>query len=283
MNLHENTDFGRKVFFLNPSPFLKQNIIPALFDREYEIYTIDSYKNAKNVLKKFPDSVCFICIDSTSDNSSSEDEHQLTPDEWYNFIQSFEKDPILSTIFVGIISESATKTVSDFFQLNTPIPAGFIKLPCEIPELTDIFTGILEINGAKGRRKFIRANCSNDPDIKVRLSPEQKMSVKDISFAGLACSGDAKTTENIKPNALIRDFVLSIHKNDYKCSGAVLMVSGKENTTELVIIFTKGSSMPFRSAIKDYIRKTMQDSIDTIIKSYPEDTTDYSIQEPEPE
>ena len=277
MNLHENTDFGRKVFFLNPSSFLRQNIIPALFDKEYEIYTIDSYKHAKSVLKKFPDSICFICIDSV------QGEDELSPAGWYNFISSFENDPILSTIFVGIISENATKPQQEFFQLNTQIPAGFIKLPCNTPELIEIFAGILEINGAKGRRQYIRTNCSSDPLVEVCLPPEYHMNVKDISFAGLACSGSRETSDHFKVNTLIRDFDLNIHGKKYKCSGAILMVSGREDITDLVIMFTKGSSLPFRTAIKDYIQKSMQDSIKTITESSPADTEDYSIQEAEPE
>ncbi|MBO7484447.1 MAG: hypothetical protein J6T84_00095 [Spirochaetaceae bacterium] len=279
MNLHENTDFGRKVFFLNPSSFLMDNIIPALFDKEYEIYTIGSYKHAKSVLKKFPDSICFICIDSVQDENQKVDE--LSPTGWYNFICSFEKDPILSTIFVGIISENATKPQQEFFQLNTQIPAGFIRLPCDTPQLIEIFAGILEINGAKGRRQYIRTNCSSDPNVQVRLPPEYQMSVKDISFAGLACSGSSETSDHFKVNTLIRDFDLSIHGKKYKCSGAVLMVSGREDITDLVIMFTKGSSLPFRTAIKDYIQQSMQNSIKTITESSPADTEDYSVQDAE--
>src|SRR5574344_2154959 len=95
MNLKENNIFGRKVFFLCPSFDFRKIIIDRLFNLEYETYIINNVADAKNILLHFPDAICFINIDTTMESL-----------HWLNFIHSFELDPVLSTIFLGIISHN---------------------------------------------------------------------------------------------------------------------------------------------------------------------------------
>ena len=54
---------GRKVYFLNPTYTLRDHIISALWDSEYEVYIIEDYQYVKNVLRKNPNSILYINID----------------------------------------------------------------------------------------------------------------------------------------------------------------------------------------------------------------------------
>jgi hypothetical protein len=72
--------------------------------------------DAKNILIHYPDSICFINIDSSLESL-----------HWLNFIHSFELDPVLSTIFLGILSHNNRNKDRELFLLNTVIPAGFIS------------------------------------------------------------------------------------------------------------------------------------------------------------
>ena len=113
MNLHENNDFGRKVFFVMPSYDFQSLVIPSLYEQEFEVYILDNFTKAKDILRSFPDSICFINTDEG-----------LSPSEWFFYIKSFESDPMLSTIFLGIICTRMTKAQKEQFAIETTIPAG---------------------------------------------------------------------------------------------------------------------------------------------------------------
>ena len=79
----------------------------------------------------------------------------MSYDEWFNFIQSFQKDEKLKTIFVGLMSAIIPNPVKERFMLNLSLPGGFIMLnEIKGAALIENIIGILELNGAKGRRKL---------------------------------------------------------------------------------------------------------------------------------
>ena len=132
MNLHENTDFGRKVFFLNMSYDFQRAVIPALFNKEYEVYEINDYRRAKNILKNYPDSICFIYVDKG-----------LPLNEWFNFMASFEDDPMLSTIFLGIVSSKLDNAQKIHFLMQSVVPAGFVGLDQSDEDIIEQIRSIL--------------------------------------------------------------------------------------------------------------------------------------------
>src|SRR5574344_206655 len=173
----DNPVYGRKVFFLNPPYSVRKYVITSLQEMEYEVYTIDDYRDAKNILRHYKDSICFVNIDET-----------LTADSWFNFITSFENDESLNSIFLGVVSERMRKSDKDLFLLKTKIPAGFIPLNGKIDDITETFRGILEINGAKGRRQYVRASCANDKDAILLYTTDSKMyqmKLLDLSSVGV--------------------------------------------------------------------------------------------------
>ena len=72
---------------------IKKDIISNLRKKEYEVYIIESFRDAKNLLRKNPDSVLFINIDA-----------QLSIGAWFNFLRSFYKEESLKTIQATVIS-----------------------------------------------------------------------------------------------------------------------------------------------------------------------------------
>lgn len=268
MNLHENTDFGRKVFFLYPPFDFEKKVMHTLFDLEYEIYIINDHLKAKSLLKQYPDSIFFVNIDE-----------KLTPDEWFNFVVSFEEDSVLSTIFLGILCSRIPKATKEHFLLHATIPAGLISLNHPYEDIIDQLKNILEINGAKGRRKYIRADTRRIPNVGVSLplaNVEVKLKLKDISSVGFACTGPVLIKEKFKINTLLRNIKLTLSGKDYRCSGAVVMSTSNSEDATLVIVFTKGMSFLLKSSIKDFIKQTLQDEINFQIVQGCFDETDYS-------
>ena len=268
MSLHENTDFGRKVFFLNMPHDFQRDVVTDLFNKEYEVYTINDFHRAKQVLRNFPDSICFIYVDDG-----------MTLNEWFNYMSSFEEDSLLSTIFLGIVSNKLGDAQKIHFLMQSVVPAGFIALNQPYGELFNQVRSILDLNGAKGRRRFIRADCQDDPRVSVFFNFDDvrfAMKIKDISSAGLSCVASAKYADSFKVNMLIREFTLTLQSRSYKCSAAVLMAAVKDNVLTLVLVFTPKIGTSTRLAIKEYIRSHLQSKITkSIIETVPE-YTDYT-------
>ena len=100
----ENPIVGRKVFFINPPLYVENYLHLELKQHEYEVYIISDFRYTKTALRHFPDALCFIFIDD-----------EMSYDEWFNFIQSFQNEPVLKTIFVGLMSAVIPKAQHERF------------------------------------------------------------------------------------------------------------------------------------------------------------------------
>lgn len=268
MNLHENSDFGRKVFFVDFSELFKANIVPVLLENEIELYVIDSYKNAKNILRLYPDSICFICID-----------RDLPPENWFNFIMSFEHDPMLSTIFFGIASERNDEDVKNHFLLNATIPAGFISLNINDDALVDNLMRILDLNGAKGKRRFVRADCEDDVLVSADCTIDGAripLKITDISSAGVSCRTEEKFAGFFKPNMLIRDLSISLRSKKIQVSSIVIHSSVKGNALTVILLFTKGMSIASQKIVREYVQYCLQKEINDQLMDSPPDKSNYA-------
>jgi hypothetical protein len=268
MESRENPTFGRKVFFLNPVFSTRNVIINKLIEDEFEVYIIDDYRDAKSVLRAYSDSICFINIDD-----------QLSHEQWLNFIKSFETDPSLKSTFLGILSSRISRADHDQFMLKASIPAGFITMNERLEDITETIEGILNINGAKGRRQYVRSNCSSDPDalMLVHLGTKvYKMHLLDISVVGAACILAPQYKDMFQTNSVIRDVYVTLGKKNFTCSVAVYAVEVTPKYCKLVILFMQGLPYAAKKMIRNYVTARLQQKINDIIKENIRDMTDYS-------
>jgi hypothetical protein len=268
MESRENPTFGRKVFFLNPAFSTKNIIVNKLIEDEFEVYVIDNYRDVKNVLRNFPDAICFINIDD-----------QLTHEQWLNFIKSFETDETLKSIFLGILSSRISKTDRDLFLLKTSIPAGFIMTNERMEDVTDTIRGILNINGAKGRRQYVRTNCESDPNalMLVRIGGKMyKMHLLNISIVGAACILAPQYKDMFQTNSVIRNISVMLGGKYFDCTVAVYAVDSTPKYCKLVLLFMHGLPYAVKKLIRTYVTDTLQKKVLDIIKSNPQDMEDYS-------
>lgn len=269
MNLKENNIFGRKVFFLLPSFDFQNIIIDRLFNLEYEVYTIHSIADAKNILIHYPDAICFINIDSC-----------LESIHWLNFIHSFELDPVLSTIFLGIISHNNRDKDRELFLLNAVIPAGFISTAVNYEELTKTFVQILDLNGAMGRRKYIRVDCSHDRFVYAKLQVSSRVydiKIKDISSVGFSVDVPIEYKDQIKTNLVIRNCTIKLHDKAILEPCTIIIVKPHDTMLHVVFVFLKGMSYASKTAIRSYIHSLLQKKLSEILKGCVPDTTDYAL------
>lgn len=269
MNLKENNIYGRKVFFLCPSFDFEKIIIERLLTLEYEVYVIHDLLDAKNILIHYPDSICFINIDSSLESL-----------HWLNFIHSFELDPVLSTIFLGILSHNNRNKDRELFLLNTVIPAGFISTAVNHDELTSTLIQILDLNGAKGRRKYIRVDCSQDRFVFTKLvvsNQVYEIKIKDISSVGFSVDVPIDYQNQIKVNLVVRNCTIKIHDKYFTEPAAIIIVKPETEVIHVVFVFLQGMSFANKSIIRTYIQHLLQSKLAEILKGCTKDTYDYSV------
>src|SRR5574344_321425 len=264
----ENPIYGRKVFFLNPTLAINKFIVEKLRDLEYESYCIDDYRDAKPILRKSEDAICFINIDD-----------QLSIREWFNFIKSFETDPTLQSIFIGVLSTRARKSDKETFIMNTKLPGGFVVLNGHLEDTLKNLIGILNINGAKGKRKFIRLDCPDRTDINGYVASGSKLysfRLISISSQGFICVAPLDMAFLFKPKTLLKNVSLTVERINVIFSTVVVNVQLNANACIVIMLMTKGTSAEVKSIIKKYIFKVLDSQYKAFYTSSMKDMEDYS-------
>jgi len=269
MERNENPVFGRKVFFINPPIRINSFVIEGLREQEYEVYSIPDYKNAKHVLQANRDALCFVYIDAG-----------LPYEQWYKFIRSFEQDEILKTVFIGIISDSISEKKKNFFLVNTHLPGGFIM--ANEGTLEDLFNklkDILDVNGAKGRRQYIRLNTKNRKDIYGYLTHGTKlfsMSIEDISTAGIAVKGPASMASVFTKGTVIPNLSLTIDRKTFVIAAVVLNCSLEDSGQNCkAVLLTPSLKETDKNTIRGFIFDVLDGQFTQELKTALIDKTDY--------
>ena len=272
MESRENPIFGRKVFFLNPPLQIENSVLSILKESEYEVYIIRDYRDAKPILAENKDAICFVNVDK-----------QLEMDVWYNFIKSFKYDEKVSSIFLGVISSKIDLTYREKFLMDLKLPGGMILLNEPVNQTALKIEKILEINGAKGRRKYIRLVCKDLENVKGYITVGDKMffiKINDISSVGFACTYDSAFEPLLIKNSVFREVTLELG-NDVRTVSMSLpsVVYDKKNINDqniAVILFTKEVPSENRAGIRNFIFSVLEKQAEDFMKSSMKDMTDYS-------
>lgn len=263
----EHPKFGRKVFFLNPPMSITSYVMDSLKEEQLEVYSIYDYRVAKQVLEFNPDSICFIFIDD-----------ELPLRGWYNFIQSFEDNEKLKSIFLGAISARIRPKDRENFLMNLKLPCGFVSLSGNINEVYQNLSGILKINGAKGNRQYVKLDCKDDLVVtgyfaeKLRL---YQFIVSNMSTAGIAIKMPVSQGYNFVKNSVIDNICINIGKKTAVCAGLIFDVRIIDNVATAIILFTKQTPNDQRKSIRNFIFEKLQERFDLIQNNLNPDITNY--------
>ncbi len=266
----ENPIIGRKVFFVNPPLYVENYLHLELKQHEYEVYIISDYKYTKNALRKFPDALCFIFIDD-----------ELSYDEWFNFIQSFQKHEKLKTIFVGLMSAIIPKPQHERFMMNLSLPGGFIMLTeFKGSALIEKIVGILELNGAKGRRKYLRLDCDENVKINGYFATKSQLlqvTISSISSVGFTCYFPRSYGDSLAKNVVVPSFSITLGRRSIVTPSVVYDVKFvDENRCFAIMLFLKQVGADDRKVIKNFIFEQLEKRFEDLIYSLPPDVEDYS-------
>ena len=268
MESRENPLFGRKIFFVNPTFNIEKYLIDYLRKNEYEVYILKEYKKAKRVLSVYPDSMCFIDIDE-----------QLSYSEWYNYMKSFSLIPELQGIYLGIVTQNATWEDKDKFLMNVRLPCGFTLISKQ-EKILEHFAAILDLNGAKGRRKYLRLDTRNEKDVSGYMTSEGKLytiNIKDISSVGFAITYKQELMSMFQKNTLIRNLCLSAGRKSMVCSCIVFNTQvNPDGTAMSVLMLTNENPESTKTYIRDYIFQKFDEKMNTLIANVEKDDTRYN-------
>ena len=268
MESRENPLFGRKVFFISPSYVIDKYLIEKLRQNEYEAYILRDIKKVKGLLAKFPDSMCFINIDEGFSYSA-----------WFNFMKSFQLSQELSSIYLGILSNSATWEDKDKFLMNIKLPGGFNQFDKTETFLND-FMKILDLNGAKGRRKYLRLDTRGLNDVSGYMNSEGKLyavNIKDLSSAGFAITYRQELMSLFQKNTLIRDMSLSVGRKTMICSCIVFNTQvNSDGSAMSVLMLTNENPEETKIYIRNFIFEKYGRQMESIMENVEKDPASYS-------
>lgn len=259
---------GKKVFFLHPSIKLTNLIIERLRTMEYEIYTVDDYKILKNILRKNPDSICFI-----------NPEGQLHVKGWFNFMKSFETDEQLKDVKLGILTEKLKKKDEDDFKEGLNLEAGYISETAEPDDILKEIVKAIDKLEAKGIRQYVRASCAFDKGSEVFWvfgDMMYKMKILDISAVGMAVKIPAAYLGAIKTNQTLMNAQIMLSSRRMTVHLFVLAVKQKNNSYIAVLMFGRETDKDVLIRIREYVAKMLQQQVMDSVFDMQIDKTEYN-------
>jgi len=255
MEQQENNelDLGKKVFFLYPPSVVRDDLIKRLLEQEYEVYMLKDIATASNLLRQYPNSIVYINLDIG-----------LSEYEWEKWIKELIENPVTKTVGIGILTYNSDERLQKKYLLEIGIQYGFIKLKLGLEESTRILLATLKASEVKGRRKYVRANCTHDTVSSLNIREGAVTSIgkfSDISAVGFSCILDPDP--QFKKNTLLHDVQLKLKASLLKTE--VIVFGSRvdsDQKTVYVMLFTKSLDNIAREKIRTYIQIALQTGIE---------------------
>lgn len=262
--------FGRKIFFLNPAYPVKKEIMSRLQAQEYEVYTIESYREAKPLLRKNPNSLLFVNIDA-----------QLTHAAWFNYIRTYDRDDILATIKICVISERIKASDVAIFNKFVNMVSDVIEFNEGIEGVAKQIQKILDETNAKGKRQYVRANLTHDKDASLFWNHGSKMhqlKLLDLSSVGMAVKCPA-VLENqiIAKNFLLQDVTMRLGPKQMVVEAVIYGIKSTPEGTLWILLLLPSTPPSIKEEIRTYVSKTIEEKMITSINGERKDDEDYAF------
>ena len=140
---------GKKVLFLNPNNAMRDELVDVLISYEFEVALVEDHVHALRVIKKYPDSILFINIDSG-----------MSEPEWESYVAGILGNQSTKGVGIGILSYEFVPEIAEKYLMKLGVGCGFVQLKLGPKESATIIVKALLANEARGRRSFVRAICT---------------------------------------------------------------------------------------------------------------------------
>ncbi len=244
-----NRPFAKKIFFLYPHSVVEDQMITLLIQSEYEVALINDYKKAGPILYRYPSSVIFINIESALDESG-----------WEQFISELMRTREKHDARIGIVVYNPRPDLAQKYLMEIGVQCGFVGIKLGLADSARIILKTLEVNEAKGGRRYVRVKC---PAGKASFNITSggrviNGSVSDISSAGLSCV----FSETMIPPVDFSDMQLSLWGMLFKLQGRQAGVRTGEKGESLFVVIFEELDRNTKGKIYTFIRKALQAEVD---------------------
>ena len=247
---------GRKVFILNPHSVVRDELVDAILAAEFELYLLDDPQAALQVFKRFPDAIVFINIDSG-----------LKEDQWERYVRRLLAASVFENLSVGILSYNTDPKLAERYLMEIGVTCGFVKLSLGVQESTRILLQTLEVNEARGRRKYVRSRSEGDKRAEFNFRHQSRSydgRILDISSVGMAVRFSGRV--DLPAKSLVKDIQLKLRASLVRVDG-VLLGRRDDDTSVYVMLFKHERDGKARRLIRHYIHRSLQEYIDTMMHS----------------
>jgi hypothetical protein len=187
----------------------------------------------------------------------------LKEKEWEAYVKGIQENEKTQTTRLGILSYNNDRQLMEKYLMKMSVPCGYIQLKLGVPASTRIMLDALQANEAKGRRKFIRADCEDDTSATLNYKDEGGMhygKILDISSAGMA----AKIEKLGYPaNSKLKDIQLKL-RGSLVMVNAVLIGSRQGDESIRIFLFDTSLSAENKLIIHRFIKYCLQRFIDNL-------------------
>ncbi|MDR2470767.1 MAG: PilZ domain-containing protein [Treponema sp.] len=244
---------GKKIFFVHPSAFVQNEIMAELAQQELEVYVIKDEEKFQRQLKNYPDSIVFASIDET-----------LSAQKWEAWVRSVME---AGTARVGILSNTNNEDARRLYLNAVKVNCGFIPVKLEKANVIKALLDLLNAAGAKGRRKYIRADTRGETLTTVNVPHNGAYAggaIRDISVVGFSCvfSQDPE----LEKNSLLPDIQIKLQSALLKAEAVVFGSRMDGDEKVYVLVFTAKIDPSVRTKIRAYIQKNLQSKLDAELK-----------------
>jgi ribonucleotide reductase beta subunit family protein with ferritin-like domain len=244
---------GKKIFILYPHSVIQNEMLDILIMNGYESYVLHDHKKAHRLLERFPDSIMFINIDEG-----------LKEKEWEAYIKEIQENEKTKTIQLGILSYNNDRQLMEKYLMDMAVPCGYIQLKLGVQASTKIMLDALQANEARGRRKFIRAECEDDSSATMNYKGDEGIhygKLLDISSAGMAAK--IEKFGAYPTNAKLKNIQLKL-RGSLVMVNAILMGSRQGDSNVWIFLFEPGMSSDNKLIIHRFIKYCLQRFIDNL-------------------
>jgi len=251
-----NNLLGKKVFFLHPSAFIQNTVIPELIQNEYEIYIVKDEGKCQKILKKYPASILFASIEET-----------LSAEKWEKWIRQIMGDQATKTVEIGILSNSGDDKARRLYVNSLKVACGFVFVKTDKVKVVEVLLNILKAAEAKGRRKYIRADTQGETLTTINLPVHGDFingEIRDISVVGLSCR--FSQDPELSKNEVFHDIQIKLQGVLVKVEGIVFGFRMDDQDKVYVFLFTAKIDPAVKAKIRAHIQKNLQAKIDEEMK-----------------
>ncbi|MDR0731476.1 MAG: pilus assembly protein PilZ [Treponema sp.] len=246
---------GKKIFFLNPLPPIRNVVIDDLIQREYETYAATDRVILRRLLKNFSGCIIFIDIDQV-----------IGEKEWESWIREVTKAGDLTDIRLGILTANRSDALQNKYANMLRLPCGYTMIHRDLNITIAQLVNILNANDAKGRRKYLRATVEKESQTMVNFPVGSQFvsgTIRDISTAGFSCS--FAEDPNFSKNSLFANVQIKLKHIILNVETVIFGFRTEENTRVYVSLFTERISSDSKVKIRKYIQGNLQAKMDALM------------------